>query len=99
MKLKELKSKTEQLTCLYDDLLEWGVYGIQSHMSKGIQLQTGERLLFDLAKKNNLELVKSKRDSEEFPVEISVPELKMFAVCTEEMYAWLMEESGDDTDA
>ena len=32
-------------------------------------------------------------------VEISVPELRMFAICTEEMYTWLMEESGGDSDA
>ena len=40
--------------------------GFKNHISAGIQFQTDERLLFDFAKKNNLELVKSKRDSDEF---------------------------------
>jgi len=84
MTLEELKEKIDQFLQLNKELQEIGMYDV-THDGKGKGfLQADALQLVELSKKYNtpLEITESRR--ERYPLEISIPELKMYAISSNE---------------
>jgi hypothetical protein len=91
MTLEELKKKIDQFLQLNEELQEIGMYDV-THDGKGKGfLQADALQLVELSKKYNTPLETGRSQCEQYPREISIPELKMYAVLTDEEMIELVE--------
>jgi hypothetical protein len=88
MKLEELQEKIEQFLELNEEFIEIGMCDI-THDTGRRYLQAMAEPLVALAKQLNVELIVKKRDCKDFPIDISIPALKMYAICTIKHWAEL----------
>ena len=84
MTLEELKEKIDQFLQLNNELREIGIYDA-THDGKGRGfLQADGAQIVELSKKHNIPLETGRSQCEKYPREISIPELKLYAVLTSE---------------
>lgn len=88
IKNEELKTLQEKIKVFLDlarELRDVGVYNLSyDHFDNKIYLEAHESTLLDLTQKYNLKTITKKRETEAYPYEISVPDLKMRAITTED---------------
>ena len=81
MELAEIKAKTNKLIELNEELIEIGMCDIIHDIGRRY-LQVMAEPLVTLAKQLDVALIVKKRDCKDYPIDISIPELKMYAICT-----------------
>ena len=81
MELAEIKAKTNKLIELNEELTEIGMCDVLHDGERGY-LQCLSEPLVTLAKRLNVELIASNRDCKDYPIDLSIPALKMYAICT-----------------
>jgi hypothetical protein len=91
MTLEELKKKIDQFLQLNEELQEIGMYDVTHDGEERGFLQADRRQLVELSKKYNTPLETGRSQCEQYPREISIPELKMYAVLTDEEMIELVE--------